>query len=68
MGNFPRFRIFKANGQQALVDAVAFRICETGLAGLPIARQNQKLRAALLTYLTKANFIPIKIKAVESVK
>ncbi|KAI6405712.1 hypothetical protein MCOR23_002529 [Pyricularia oryzae] len=67
-GSFPRLRILKANGQQALVDAVASRICETGLAGLPIARQNQESRAALLTYLTKANLTPAEIKAVEGVK
>ncbi|KAI6298480.1 hypothetical protein MCOR33_005373 [Pyricularia grisea] len=67
-GSFPRLRILKANGQQALVDAVASRICETGLAGLPIARQNQESRAALLTYLTKAKFTPAEIEAVEGVK
>ncbi|KAH9434725.1 hypothetical protein MCOR02_003688 [Pyricularia oryzae] len=67
-GSFPRLRILKANGQQALVDAVASRICETGLAGLPIARQNQESRAALLTYLTKANLTPAEIEAVEGVK
>ncbi|KAI6327610.1 hypothetical protein MCOR29_002913 [Pyricularia oryzae] len=67
-GSFPRLRILKANGQQALVDAVASRICETGLAGLPIARQNQESRAALLTYLTKAKLTPAEIEAVEGVK
>ncbi|KAI6562298.1 hypothetical protein MCOR09_007841 [Pyricularia oryzae] len=65
MGSFPRLRILKANGKQALVQEVASRICATGLSGLPIARQNEKSRAALLTYLTKVKLIPAEINAVK---
>ncbi|KAI6451532.1 hypothetical protein MCOR17_009703 [Pyricularia oryzae] len=65
MGSFPRLRILKANGKQALVQEVASRICATGLFGLPIARQNEKSRAALLTYLTKVELTPAEINAVE---
>ncbi|TLD10121.1 hypothetical protein PgNI_06587 [Pyricularia grisea] len=67
-GSFPRIRILKADGQQALVHAVASRICATGLAGLPIARQNKESRAALFTYLTKTELTSTEIKAVEGVK
>ncbi|KAI6611586.1 hypothetical protein MCOR07_010215 [Pyricularia oryzae] len=65
MGSFPRLRILKANGKQALVQEIASRICATGLSGLPIARQNEKSRAALLTYLTKVKLTPAEINAVE---
>ncbi|KAL5943080.1 hypothetical protein ACKVV1_001918 [Pyricularia oryzae] len=65
MGSFPRLRILKANGKQALVQEVASRICATGLSGLPIARQNKKSRAALLTYLTKVKLTPAEINAVK---
>ncbi|KAI6538929.1 hypothetical protein MCOR05_004791 [Pyricularia oryzae] len=65
MGSFPRLRILKANGKQALVQEVASRICATGLSGLPIARQNEKSRAALLTYLTKVKLTPAEINAVK---
>ncbi|KAI6407953.1 hypothetical protein MCOR23_001607 [Pyricularia oryzae] len=65
MGSFPRLRILKANGKQALVQEVASRICATSLSGLPIARQNEKSRAALLTYLTKVKFTPAEINAVK---
>ncbi|KAI6590067.1 hypothetical protein MCOR06_005206 [Pyricularia oryzae] len=65
MSSFPRLRILKANGKQALVQEIASRICATGLSGLPIARQNEKSRAALLTYLTKVKLTPAEINAVE---
>ncbi|EJT69150.1 hypothetical protein GGTG_13259 [Gaeumannomyces tritici R3-111a-1] len=65
-GSFPRLRIFDQEAQNCLVHAIAKRICETGLPGLPIARQGDDSRAALLTYLTKQDLTPEEIAAVET--
>ncbi|EJT76895.1 hypothetical protein GGTG_06809 [Gaeumannomyces tritici R3-111a-1] len=43
-GSFPRLRIFDQEAQNCLVHAIAKRICQTGLPGLPIARQGDYSR------------------------
>ncbi|KLU86149.1 hypothetical protein MAPG_05168 [Magnaporthiopsis poae ATCC 64411] len=64
-GSFPRLRVFTQEAQNCLARAVAQRICDTGLPGLPIARQGDGSRAALFTYMTKQDLTPEEIAAVE---
>lgn len=47
-GEFPRTRIHGAEAQKMLLSKLAKHICTNGLGGLPIARQPQAARSAIL--------------------
>ncbi|KAJ9607822.1 hypothetical protein H2200_007901 [Cladophialophora chaetospira] len=65
-GTFPRTRILLDDGQRCLFDAIARHICESGLHGLPIARQPKDVREAVFRYLTEPVLSPYEISRVES--
>ncbi|TKA72547.1 hypothetical protein B0A55_07749 [Friedmanniomyces simplex] len=64
-GRFPRTRILKPDAEDHLFGVVASHICNSGLRGLPIARQTQAVRDAVLTYITKLNLTQQEIDTVE---
>lgn len=47
--------------------AIAQRICATGLANLPVARQDEAFRAAVYIYITEQNLFAAQITQVEAV-
>lgn len=64
-GEFPRIRILKGDAGELLVKRIAKRICNTGLDGFPIARQQEHIREAVFKYITQYNLSPEEISAVE---
>ncbi|RYC61027.1 hypothetical protein CHU98_g5182 [Xylaria longipes] len=64
-GGFPRVRILKGDAGELLVKSIARRICDTGLDGFPIARQQEHVRDAVFEYITKYNLSSEEISAVE---
>jgi len=64
-GRFPRTRILRADAQDRLFGAIALHICNTGLAGFPIARQTQAVRDAVYTYITSLELTPQDVRSVE---
>ncbi|KAI1118430.1 hypothetical protein F5Y14DRAFT_264197 [Nemania sp. NC0429] len=64
-GGFPRVRILKSDAGELLVKRIARRICDSGLDGFPIARQQQPVREAVFEYITQYNLSPEQISAVE---
>ncbi|KAI0506704.1 hypothetical protein F5B22DRAFT_639075 [Xylaria bambusicola] len=64
-GGFPRLRILKLDAAELLVKRVARCICNTGLDGFPIARQQEHIRDAVFKYISQYNLSPQEIRAVE---
>ncbi|KAI1749778.1 hypothetical protein F4782DRAFT_533039 [Xylaria castorea] len=64
-GGFPKVRILKGDAGELLVNRIARRICNTGLDGFPIARQQDHVREAVFQYITQYNLSPEEISAVE---
>ncbi|KAI3322851.1 hypothetical protein HD806DRAFT_544884 [Xylariaceae sp. AK1471] len=65
-GGFPRVRILKGDAGELLIKRIARRICDTGLDGFPIARQQEHVREAVFEYITEYNLSPEEISAVEA--
>ncbi|KAI0188207.1 hypothetical protein EV127DRAFT_513230 [Xylaria flabelliformis] len=64
-GAFPRVRILKEDAGELLVKRIARCICDTGLDGFPIARQQEHVRDAVFEYITQYNLSLEEITAVE---
>ena len=64
-GGFPRIRILCRDAEALLLERVARRICESGLAGFPISRQPHPIREAVFTYITKWDLSDDEIQLVE---
>ncbi|KAJ8131228.1 hypothetical protein O1611_g2397 [Lasiodiplodia mahajangana] len=64
-GGFPRLRILKADASELLVERVARRICDKGIEGFPIARQQEHVRKAVFKYITQYNLSPDEVRAIE---
>lgn len=64
-GEFPRVRILGTASGSTLVSRVAKEICESGLDGLQISRQSEKVRKAVYSYITKPALSENEISAVE---
>ncbi|KAH9884052.1 hypothetical protein F4778DRAFT_800374 [Xylariomycetidae sp. FL2044] len=64
-GGFPRVRILKSDAGKLLMYRVARHICDNGLDGLPIARQQEQVREAVFKYLTQHSLSQEEISAVE---
>lgn len=64
-GGFPRVRILKGDAGDLLVKRIARCICNTGLDGFPIARQQEHVREAVFEYITQYDLSPEQISAVE---
>ncbi|KPA36751.1 hypothetical protein FLAG1_10461 [Fusarium langsethiae] len=50
---FPRMRFLEPEAEKEILKRVANSICDTGLVGLPIARQPQRMRTAIFRYITR---------------
>ncbi|KAI3342590.1 hypothetical protein F4824DRAFT_113897 [Ustulina deusta] len=64
-GRFPKVRLLKADAGKLLVERVARHICNKGLDGFPIARQQQHVREAVFNYITQFNLSEEEINAAE---
>ncbi|KAK5691400.1 hypothetical protein LTR97_011393 [Elasticomyces elasticus] len=64
-GRFPRTRILNQEAQHHLLGSVAYKICESGMTGFPIARQPLHIRETVHTYITKLDLTRDEIDAVE---
>ncbi|PMB71344.1 hypothetical protein BM221_003811 [Beauveria bassiana] len=64
-GRFPRTRILRDDAGERLLRAVAQKICDAGLPGLPIGRQNEELRCAILEYILTDELSNASVSAVE---
>ncbi|KAI1822778.1 hypothetical protein F4861DRAFT_371113 [Xylaria intraflava] len=64
-GGFPRVRILRADAGELLVEKIARCICEKGLDGFPIARQQKQFRDAVFKYITQYNLTREEIVVVE---
>ncbi|KAI0547073.1 hypothetical protein F4679DRAFT_598040 [Xylaria curta] len=64
-GAFPRVRILKEDAGELLVKRIARCICDTGLDGFPIARQQEHVRDAVFEYIAQYSLSPEEIGAVE---
>lgn len=64
-GSFPRTRILRENAQDRVLEQIATMVCETGLTGLPIARQPESTRSAVRKYISKVQLRETEIDAVE---
>ncbi|KAJ4159586.1 uncharacterized protein LMH87_007527 [Akanthomyces muscarius] len=64
-GRFPRMRILRDDGAMLLLRRLTQQICDTGLPGLPIARQDSVMRAAIFDYIFSAELSEHQISAVE---
>lgn len=65
-GSFPRTRVLKPEAMQRVLKELVKRICDNGMAELPIPRQTPAVRDAVRTYITKANLSAEEINRVES--
>ena len=64
-GSFPRFRILTSQAADLLVELIAKQICEFGIDGFPITRQQKSVRDAVRQYLVKFDLSDDKIQNVE---
>lgn len=62
---FPRIRTLRPDAEKAILNRVAEFICETGMAGFPIARQPPKIRNAIRKYITQWDLSPEESEEVE---
>lgn len=65
-GRFPRTRILRAEAGTVLLRRVTQYICDTGLPGMPIGRQSDKMRTAIFDYIFEENLAADQITLVES--
>ncbi|GAP85058.2 hypothetical protein SAMD00023353_3901070 [Rosellinia necatrix] len=64
-GGFPRTRILRADVQDHVSTRIAEEICERGLRGFPIVRQQKEFRQAVFSYITEAQPSPTAVSMVE---
>ncbi|KAK5165530.1 uncharacterized protein LTR77_009059 [Saxophila tyrrhenica] len=64
-GSFPRIRLLQQEAKDLLVARVADHVCENGLDGFPISRQDEAIRNAVKTYITKPDLDSDEIAQVE---
>ncbi|KAJ2972741.1 hypothetical protein NQ176_g6980 [Zarea fungicola] len=66
LGYFPRTRVLRDEAGSLLLRKVTQRVCDTGLPGLPIARQDSKMRQAIFDYIFEDDLSQDQINAVEN--
>jgi hypothetical protein len=64
-GSFSRFRILTSEAADVLVELIAKHVCEFGIDGFPITRQQKSVRDAARQYLVKFDLSDDEIKDVE---
>ncbi|KAI0409107.1 hypothetical protein F4802DRAFT_615626 [Xylaria palmicola] len=50
---FPRIRVLRTDAQSRIITRIGEEICEKGLAGFPIVRQQKSYRQAVFSYITE---------------
>lgn len=65
-GGFPRTRVLDQRADRALVQKIAEHVCEHGIEYLPISRQPQSVRKAVLAYIVDPQPTVESISAVEN--
>ncbi|KAJ6170960.1 hypothetical protein N7470_000027 [Penicillium chermesinum] len=65
-GGFPRIRVLDQRADRALVQQIAEHICEHGIEYLPISRQPQSVRKAVLAYIVDPQPTVESISSVEN--
>ncbi|SCV44708.1 uncharacterized protein FFB14_08302 [Fusarium fujikuroi] len=65
VGRYPRLRILRPDAEAEIFNRVTEMICETGMAGFPIARQPKRIRDAVQRYISQAEPTASDIDAVE---
>ena len=65
-GGFPRIRLLRDDAQQELFRRISTDIGENGTNSLPVSRQPQGTREAVLTYALNAELTECQIAAIES--
>ncbi|KAF2007622.1 hypothetical protein P154DRAFT_593169 [Amniculicola lignicola CBS 123094] len=64
-GRFPRVRTLRADAGNILLGSIAKHICSIGFMGFPVARQPQRVRNAILRYITEPGLTTDEIAGVE---
>ncbi|KAL4749322.1 hypothetical protein BDW72DRAFT_214126 [Aspergillus terricola var. indicus] len=64
-GSFPRIRLLHENASLELLRMIANHICNNGIDSLPISRQPEATRRAILSYLLNLDLSAEEIAAVE---
>ncbi|TQV95637.1 very large low complexity protein [Cordyceps javanica] len=64
-GRFPRMRVLRADGGLLLLREITRKICATGLPGLPIGRQNDRMRKAVFDYIIEEALTAEQVALVE---
>ncbi|KAF2723719.1 hypothetical protein K431DRAFT_242657, partial [Polychaeton citri CBS 116435] len=67
-GAFPRTRFLQPEAQEHLLNRVASYICENGLEGFNINRQNKHVRRAVFTYITKPQLATAEVEDVQQTR
>ncbi|CZR47791.1 uncharacterized protein FPRO_13458 [Fusarium proliferatum ET1] len=65
VGRYPRLRILRPDAEAEIFNRVTEMICETGMAGFPIARQPKRIRDEVQRYISQAEPTASDIEAVE---
>ncbi|KAG5749627.1 hypothetical protein H9Q70_007719 [Fusarium xylarioides] len=66
IGRYPRLRILRPNAEDEIYNRVTETICDTGMAGFPIARQPKRIRDAVQRYISQSQPTASDIEAVET--
>ncbi|KAG4253839.1 hypothetical protein FPRO03_14239, partial [Fusarium proliferatum] len=65
-GQYPIVRFLQADAGEVVLDGVIKRICKTGMRGLPISNQPEKIRTAVYHYITLWKLKKADTKLVET--
>ncbi|KAF5545127.1 hypothetical protein FMEXI_6178 [Fusarium mexicanum] len=65
VGRYPRLRILRLDAETEIFNRVTEAVCDTGMAGLPIARQPRRIRDALQRYISQPEPMASDIEVVE---
>lgn len=63
---FPQIRILRPDAANIIINRIADFVCETGMAGFPIAHQPPKIRAAVRKYITQWELSPEESEETEA--
>lgn len=65
-GCFPKTRILRRDAEQLLFRTIALRLCDTGLRGIPVARQSEAVRRAVFMYITEPKLSAVDIAKIDT--
>jgi hypothetical protein len=66
LGSFPRIRLLHGNTGLELFKRIAQHVCENGIDSLPISRQPERMRKAVLSYILNQDLSTQEVDAVEN--